>query len=47
MIDKYILLMTFSNEPELIFYSHLKGFKYFSPERLYISNINYLFAKFK
>ena len=44
MICKHILLITFLNEPELIFCTQLNGFKYFYLPQIIIFTINHLFA---
>ena len=44
MIGKHILLITFFNEPELIFCTQLNGFKYFYQTGIILFTINHLFA---
>ena len=46
MSYKYILL-TFLNEPELIFCAQLNGFKYFHQIQIILFTINHLFAHSK
>ena len=41
MICKHILLMIFLNESELIFFTQLKGFKYFYLTRIILLTINF------
>ena len=43
MICKQILLI-FLNEPKLIFYAQLNGFKYFYQKLIILVTVNYLFA---
>ena len=44
MICKHILLITFLNEPELIFCRDLNGFSYFYQIRIILFTINHLFV---
>ena len=44
MICKHILLITFLNEPELIFCSQINDFKYGSLTLIILLNITYLLA---
>ena len=44
MICKYILLITFLEEPEHIFFTQLNGFKYYYLIRMILFTINHLFA---
>ena len=43
-LPKHILLITFLNESELIFFAQLNGFKYFYQVEIILFTINYLFA---
>ena len=46
MISKHILLITFLNEPELIFFALLNDFTYFYLIRILPLSINHLLAHF-
>ena len=45
MISKHILLITFLNESELIFFSQLNGFTYFNQIQIILFIINHLFTR--
>ena len=47
MIYKHILLIIYLNEPELIFYSQLNGFKYFYQTQIILFTVYHWFTHSK